>query len=214
MSNDEIKELLNTKDKIIDVAGTLFAKYGYDNASVRDISQEAGVNVASINYHFKNKQNLYKEVMNSNMLGMEATIKSIAEESSNMKEFNWKIFSEFTENKNTFINSFKLFINNTLPEDEAFLPDACDCTSFIPPGFNPMKELLLKEIPDNTSQLKVEWAVKAMFAHIAHNSLILCSTFGKLMMAKNPLFTPEYKKLNLDMFTEAILNYLNKDADK
>ena len=85
MSNDEIKELLNTKDKIIDVAGTLFAKYGYDNASVRDISQEAGVNVASINYHFKNKQNLYKEVMNSNMLGMEATIKSIAEESSNMK---------------------------------------------------------------------------------------------------------------------------------
>ncbi|EQC47236.1 TetR/AcrR family transcriptional regulator [Bacteriovorax sp. Seq25_V] len=214
MSNDELKEQLNTKDKIIDVAGTLFAEHGYDSASVRDISQEAGVNVASINYHFKNKQNLYKEVMNTNMIKLEASIKSIASDSKDIQDFNWKIFCQFTENPKTFINSFKLFISNTLPEDEAFIPDACDCNTLVPPGFTPMKELLAKEVPANIDPIKLEWAVKAMFSYIAHNSLILCSTLGKLMISKNPFFSEEYKRQSLFMFTEAILNYLNKDADK
>lgn len=214
MSNDELKEQLNTKDKIIDVAGSLFAERGYDNASVRDISQEAGVNVASINYHFKNKQNLYREVMNTNMIKLEESIKEIASKSSNIQELNWKIFCQFRGNPKTFINSFKLFISNTLPEDEAFIPDACDCNTLVPPGFIPMKELLSKEVSNDVTPMKIEWAVKSIFSYIAHNSLILCSTLGKLMISKNTAFSEEHMKQNLFMFTEAILNYLNKDADK
>lgn len=53
----------NTKDQILKIAAELFAKKGFSKTSVREICKEAGVNVASINYHFGNKENLYVKVL-------------------------------------------------------------------------------------------------------------------------------------------------------
>lgn len=50
----------NTKDKILDSAERLFAKCGYDGASLRAITTEAGVNLAAVNYHFNSKEALLK----------------------------------------------------------------------------------------------------------------------------------------------------------
>ena len=50
-----------TREKILDSAERLFLARGYDSVSVRQITDEAGVNVASVNYHFKSKRNLYRE---------------------------------------------------------------------------------------------------------------------------------------------------------
>ena len=41
-----------TKERILDVAERLFADFGYKATSLRDITSEAGVNLASVNYHF------------------------------------------------------------------------------------------------------------------------------------------------------------------
>ena len=43
---------------IMDVAERLFGSQGYDGTSVRDIAQEAGVNVAMISYYFGSKEGL------------------------------------------------------------------------------------------------------------------------------------------------------------
>lgn len=47
-----------TKDRILDVAERLFADRGYPATSLRDITAEAGVNLASVNYHFGGKESL------------------------------------------------------------------------------------------------------------------------------------------------------------
>jgi len=47
------------KERIIQVAKELFVDKGYSATSIREISQEAQVNLASINYYFSNKQGLY-----------------------------------------------------------------------------------------------------------------------------------------------------------
>nr|WP_277602435.1 TetR/AcrR family transcriptional regulator [Parahaliea mediterranea] len=47
----------------MDVAERLFAERGFDGVSVRDITDAAEVRLASVNYHFKTKQNLFKEVI-------------------------------------------------------------------------------------------------------------------------------------------------------
>ena len=44
---------METRERIISVAEELFSKHGYETASVRQITEKARVNVASINYHFR-----------------------------------------------------------------------------------------------------------------------------------------------------------------
>jgi AcrR family transcriptional regulator len=52
----------NTKDQILDAAERLFAEHGYDAASLRAITAEAGVNLAAVNYHFSSKEALFGAV--------------------------------------------------------------------------------------------------------------------------------------------------------
>jgi len=52
----------NSQTRLLDAAEVLFAEKGFERTTVRDITTAAHCNVASINYHFKNKDNLYKEV--------------------------------------------------------------------------------------------------------------------------------------------------------
>jgi AcrR family transcriptional regulator len=53
----------NTRKKILLAAGPIFARKGYRSATVREICDEAGVNVASVNYYFGDKQRLYSETV-------------------------------------------------------------------------------------------------------------------------------------------------------
>lgn len=200
----------NTKEKIVEVASRLFAKFGYENASVRDISNEAGVNVASINYHFKNKQNLYKEVMNFNIIKADSEIGCIAQNSKNMEELAQLLFDFFTNNASTFLNAFKLFTNTTLPEDEEIIPEACQCNGLNPPGYRHILAVLNNEIPADTSESDKQWAVHTLFTYITHTSLIMCSTYGKMMANKAEFKSPEKRTEHLIMTVRAIVKYLNK----
>jgi len=49
-------------DRLLDAAERLFCERGFDGTSVRDLTNEAGCNVAAVNYHFGNKENLYKQM--------------------------------------------------------------------------------------------------------------------------------------------------------
>jgi AcrR family transcriptional regulator len=52
-----------TRGKIMRAAALVFAEHGYDGASVRAIVAKADVNQAAINYHFGNKEGLYRAVL-------------------------------------------------------------------------------------------------------------------------------------------------------
>lgn len=53
----------NARDKLVDVAIGIFADKGFAKASTREICQAAGVNAASIHYHFGDKAGLYRAVL-------------------------------------------------------------------------------------------------------------------------------------------------------
>lgn len=52
-----------TRERILEVALPLFAEHGYAGTSVRAIAGAAGVNVATLAYHFSDKEGLYETVV-------------------------------------------------------------------------------------------------------------------------------------------------------
>ena len=62
-TSDEIREEeAATKAAVLGTAERLFALHGFQSVSVRDITAAAGVNLASVNYHFGSKDNLLFEI--------------------------------------------------------------------------------------------------------------------------------------------------------
>lgn len=54
-------EQIETKKRLLEAAGEVFAASGFNSATVRDICKRAEANVAAVNYHFRDKENLYRE---------------------------------------------------------------------------------------------------------------------------------------------------------
>lgn len=53
----------STRARILEVAGRLFAQHGYANTASKAICEEAGADLAAINYHFGSRDALYKAVL-------------------------------------------------------------------------------------------------------------------------------------------------------
>ena len=56
MASEQVKE------RLLDAAEKLFTEKGYDRTNVRDLTTEAGCNIAAVNYHFGGKDKLYVEM--------------------------------------------------------------------------------------------------------------------------------------------------------
>lgn len=53
----------DTRQRLLNAAGPLFAEKGLRATTIRDICEAAGVNVAAVNYHFRDKEQFYVELV-------------------------------------------------------------------------------------------------------------------------------------------------------
>ncbi|HET7339310.1 MAG TPA: TetR/AcrR family transcriptional regulator [Candidatus Dormibacteraeota bacterium] len=53
----------DTREKILQAAFTVLSRQGYENASIKDIAEEAGVAQGLVHYHYKSKQQLVLAVL-------------------------------------------------------------------------------------------------------------------------------------------------------
>jgi AcrR family transcriptional regulator len=58
-----MNEKVDTKSRILDAAEKLFGTKGFEATSLRDITAEAQVNLAAVNYHFQSKDSLIDAVI-------------------------------------------------------------------------------------------------------------------------------------------------------
>jgi AcrR family transcriptional regulator len=66
MAKSKIKEDVSTEEKIKNAARKLFTEKGFAAVKTRDIAEEAGLNLALLNYYFRSKENLFDIIMIEN----------------------------------------------------------------------------------------------------------------------------------------------------
>ncbi|MBW4890479.1 TetR/AcrR family transcriptional regulator [Mucilaginibacter sp. HMF5004] len=76
------KDKIDKKDHILDVAEKVFSELGYDGASTRMISGEAGVNMAMLNYYFGSKEGLYLAIFERKISAFRTLLQNIGNDDS------------------------------------------------------------------------------------------------------------------------------------
>lgn len=166
----------DTKEKILMTAKELFGKNGFDGVSVRDIAQAASVNVASINYHFNNKNTLFQEVFISSHTWLEDEIQNFVDQNPNinLKDLTWLTLNLFLENGALLLNTFRIFLSEQLDVPEEFHEKH---HADGPPGSETFLGILNKEVSEQVSLDRKQWAIRTIFCHLFHMGMIVNTAY-------------------------------------
>ncbi len=58
-----IEKEISTEEKILEAASKIFTEKGFSGTRTRDIAEEAGINLALLNYYYRSKEKLFEQVM-------------------------------------------------------------------------------------------------------------------------------------------------------
>jgi TetR/AcrR family transcriptional regulator len=76
------KDKIDKKDYILDVAERIFSEKGFDGASTRLISGEAGVNMAMLNYYFGSKEGLFLAIFERKISNFQNILQNLGNDES------------------------------------------------------------------------------------------------------------------------------------
>lgn len=83
------------KTDILNAALKLFAEFGFEGTSTRQIAKESGANMAMINYYFGSKEGVFLEIMEDKISGFKSQLDQINEEQIPAKEKLLKVVDRY-----------------------------------------------------------------------------------------------------------------------
>jgi len=100
------KDKIDKKDHILDVAEKVFSDKGFDGASTRLISSEAGVNMAMLNYYFGSKEGLFLAIFDRKISSFQSILQNIGNDDTisswDKMDRYIELYSERVVNNNCF----------------------------------------------------------------------------------------------------------------
>jgi len=101
-------EKTDKKADILTAAELLFAEFGYEGTSTRQIAKASGANMAMINYYFGSKEGVFLEIMEERIMGFKSQLDQIDEEPISPKEKILKVVEQYTARIFSNINFHKM----------------------------------------------------------------------------------------------------------
>jgi AcrR family transcriptional regulator len=191
----------DTKQRIVEASTYLFGVKGYDGTSTREIAQRAGVNIASLNYHFKSKQGLLTEVTAAIIAEFKEKIKNVAaDQNQSSVSFALKLFGAVTDDPIKFLNHFKLFL------DSGHCGHELDTN---PIGYEQLSFFLGKELNKSVPKQEITWASSIIFTYIMHSAVMSGSDIGKQHIDK---YLPQ-KRDSIPVYLKQLVETLIRDLN-
>ena len=169
---------IDTKEKIMEVARILFANQGFEGTSIREIAKAADVNIASVNYYFSNKENLFTAILQMGHLKCAKELRGLYEKGRpNLDDLLVSYFNYFLEESHDLVSFFKMMMSTQHAHHLA--PQGAEDEFIGPPGGQVIMEAILKEVGTKVPEADLHWAIKALFSHVVHMSLMYNCCFQK-----------------------------------
>lgn len=191
----------STEYKIIQVATNLFAHKGFEGASIRNICNEAQVNVSLISYYFGGKKELYKKVVDS-------IVKKVLDNMCPEKiESQIDLFKKSSKNEQIEIfisvvgKLIDFFYSNIISDEEIMIIFREQITSGIPinsQGYVIFKNLLALILDKNENDREVIFKCLTILAQV-HSVRILKQFSLKMLNQKT------YSKEDITVFKKVVL---------
>ncbi len=166
----------DTRKRIIDASIHLFGIKGFTGASTREIAKIAKVNIASLNYHFRSKQNLLQEVSAFVLEEFEQRcIRLLDGPAKNSADYAVLLFDSLIENELKCLNHFKLYL------------DAENCPrelSARPIGFDQFNTFFEHELNASVPMEEKMWMTNVILAYLSHMAVMNSSSLGKKHIEK------------------------------
>lgn len=198
-----------TKERILDAAERLFSKAGYKGTSMRKITDKAGANLASVNYHFGSKKALLDAVIKRRLVPLNKIRKQRLEDIRRKARETGKnadvpaVLRAFIEPTLTFMDSgtgardFVAFISRSISD-----PDNTVRTIFhryVGPIFHMFFDVMSESLP-NIARDVLFWRIHFVLGSMYHAVLISGAGFKEL----------EEFDTDTDTLTEYLLEYILK----
>jgi len=184
------------RDRLLDSAEELFCEHGFDDTSVRDLATAAGCNIASVNYYFGSKENLYVEMF---------------------RRYMSRLLDEHIENIRKAMNSEQLTLEQLIRMMVVLALRSLDSDS----GERPMLKMMVREVlnPHLKAAIGINELVGKFFTEL-HNAIIkLCpglkSEAGLLciysldgIILHALLFSEHYAELYPELTTNELIEHI------
>jgi hypothetical protein len=167
----------DTRQQILNAAEELFSQKGFNGTPVRDIAQLADVNVAAINYHFRNKRELLHEVLKTGYIHLSKEVSRIAKKNTDsFVELTGAIFNVLLKNDKIVLNCMKIILDEGFDD---FDDIGVDDEMIGPPGGMILFDMITKEVGTDIDEASRKWAVVSIFSIMFHKALVIKSPYGK-----------------------------------
>lgn len=88
---------LASEQKIKEAAKRVFLEKGYEGAKIRQIADEAGVNLAMVNYYFRSKDELFKSIYQETFREFLGRMAVLLNEETPLEVKIWKVVDRYTD---------------------------------------------------------------------------------------------------------------------